>query len=70
MTVFVYVNTSKQVGDPDHIKVFANVNRRGKMVRGERPRRGSLRICGSGVSRIGRHAIMCRLLEPNGGRDL
>jgi hypothetical protein len=23
MTVFVYVNTSKQVGDPDHIKVFA-----------------------------------------------
>jgi hypothetical protein len=24
MTVFVYVNTSKQVGDPEHIKVFAN----------------------------------------------
>ena len=24
MTVFVYVNTSKQVGDPDHLKVFAN----------------------------------------------
>jgi hypothetical protein len=24
MSVFVYVNTSKQVGDPDHIKVFAN----------------------------------------------
>jgi hypothetical protein len=23
-TVFVYVNTSKQVGDVDHIKVFAN----------------------------------------------
>ena len=23
MTVFVYVNTSKQVGDPDHLKVFA-----------------------------------------------
>jgi hypothetical protein len=23
MSVFVYVNTSKQVGDPDHIKVFA-----------------------------------------------
>lgn len=22
MTVFVYVNTGKQVGDPDHIKVF------------------------------------------------
>ena len=24
MTVFVYVNPSKQVGDPEHIKVFAN----------------------------------------------
>jgi hypothetical protein len=26
MTVFVYVNTSKQVGDPEHIKVFATVD--------------------------------------------
>jgi hypothetical protein len=26
MTVLVYVNTSKQVGDADHIKVFANVD--------------------------------------------
>ena len=25
MTVFVYVNTAKQVGDVDHIKVFATV---------------------------------------------
>jgi hypothetical protein len=24
MTVFVYVNTRKQVGDRDHLKVFAN----------------------------------------------
>jgi hypothetical protein len=24
MTVFVYVNTSKQLGDADHLKVFAN----------------------------------------------
>jgi len=24
MTVFVYVNNSKQVGDVEHIKVFAN----------------------------------------------
>jgi hypothetical protein len=23
-TVFVYVKTSKRVGDPDHLKVFAN----------------------------------------------
>jgi hypothetical protein len=26
MTVFVYVNTSKQVGDADHLKVFANLD--------------------------------------------
>ena len=26
MTVFVYINTSKPVGDPDHLKVFANAN--------------------------------------------
>ena len=24
MTVWIYVNTSKQVGDAEHIKVFAN----------------------------------------------
>ncbi|SDK04265.1 hypothetical protein SAMN05216338_10825 [Bradyrhizobium sp. Rc2d] len=24
MTVFVYVNTGKQAGDKDHIRVFAN----------------------------------------------
>ena len=26
MTVFVYVDTSKQVGDEDYIKVFANAD--------------------------------------------
>jgi hypothetical protein len=26
MSVFIYVNTSKQVGDADHLKVFANVD--------------------------------------------
>ena len=25
MTVLIYVNTSKQVGDPEHLKVFANL---------------------------------------------
>ena len=24
MTILIYVNTSKQVGDVDHLKVFAN----------------------------------------------
>ncbi|WP_199805565.1 hypothetical protein [Bradyrhizobium lablabi] len=26
MTVFIYVNASKQVGDPEHIKVFGKVD--------------------------------------------
>ena len=26
MTVLIYVNTSKQVGEVDHLKVFANVD--------------------------------------------
>jgi hypothetical protein len=34
MTVLVYVNTSKQVGDKDHVKLFANVDA-AKVVRGE-----------------------------------
>ena len=25
-TVWIYVNASKQVGDPEHIKVFANTD--------------------------------------------
>jgi hypothetical protein len=25
-TVFIYVNTRKRFGDPDHLKVFANVD--------------------------------------------
>jgi hypothetical protein len=25
-TVFIYVNTSKRFGDPEHLKVFANVD--------------------------------------------
>jgi hypothetical protein len=26
MTVLIYVDTSKQVGDPEHLKVFANAD--------------------------------------------
>jgi hypothetical protein len=25
-TVLIYINTSKQIGDVDHLKVFANVD--------------------------------------------
>ena len=60
MTVFVYVNTSKQVSDADHIKVFG-VDA-AKVVRGQRRRRGGVRIRGSGVNRIGRCTIVCMVL--------
>jgi hypothetical protein len=45
MTVFVYVNTSKQVGDLDHIKVFATMpqgNGSSKMI--PRESRSSMRF--------------------------
>ena len=43
MTVFVYVNTSKQVGDVDHLKVFATT--KAAETRWENdPRRGRLRV--------------------------
>ncbi len=35
MTVLIYVNTSKQVGDPEHLKGVRERRRRGNMVRGE-----------------------------------
>jgi hypothetical protein len=30
MTVLIYVDTSKRVGDSDHLKVFANADAAGK----------------------------------------
>ena len=42
MTVLIYVDTSKQVGDPDHIKVFANADAAEAMVCGKRSRRRGL----------------------------
>lgn len=41
MTVFVYVNTARQVGDADHIKVFQDGGCREKWSR-RTPRRASL----------------------------
>ena len=39
MTVFVYINTGKQVGDAEHVKVFANQDAAENMVCRERSRR-------------------------------
>ena len=35
MTVLIYVNTSKQVRDPEHLKAFANADAAENVVRGE-----------------------------------
>jgi hypothetical protein len=43
-TVFIYVNTSKRVGDADHLKVFANVDAAEKWFEEKRSRRSSFRI--------------------------
>ena len=48
MTVWVYVNTSKQVGDKDHLKVFANEIAAEGMVFEHDPEGGFVRIPGFG----------------------
>jgi hypothetical protein len=53
MTVFVYVNTSKQVSDADHINVFANLYTGPE---------GGRSNTGSGANRIGRCTIVRMVL--------
>ena len=44
MTVLVYVNTSKQVGEPEHVKALRHQERRGNLVREKQSRRRCLRV--------------------------
>jgi hypothetical protein len=37
MTVFVYINTAKEVGDIDYVKVFANLEAAERWFEGKRP---------------------------------
>jgi hypothetical protein len=48
MTVLIYVDTSKQVGDPDHLKVFANTDAAETWFKQNDPEGR-----GSGMNRIG-----------------
>ena len=50
MTAFVYVNTTSQVGDRDHIKVFANQDAAEGGLQRTIPK-ALLRILGSGMNR-------------------
>jgi hypothetical protein len=38
MTVFVYVNTSEQVGEADHLKIFVNLDAAETWLAGNDPR--------------------------------
>jgi hypothetical protein len=50
MTVLINVDTSKQVGDKDHLKVFANQAAAENVVSGERSGRRRVRIRGFGIT--------------------
>jgi hypothetical protein len=60
MTVFIYVNTSRQVGDAEHLKVFANVDAAEKWF--EENDREGVAFEYEGVNRIGHRTIFCMLL--------
>jgi len=62
MTVFVYVNTSKQVGEPEHVKALRHQERRGNLVREKQSRRRCLRVLGLGINRIGRRTAYATLV--------
>jgi hypothetical protein len=47
MTVFVYVNTSKQVGDAEHIKVFTNQDAGEKWFEENDPEGVAAKPCGA-----------------------
>jgi hypothetical protein len=49
MTVFIYVDNRKHVGDKDHLKVFVNQDAAEGLVSSERPGRRRVRISGDGV---------------------
>jgi hypothetical protein len=52
MTVWIYVDTSKQVGDPDHLKVFGHADAANTWFKEHAPERRRIRI--SGYRRQGR----------------
>jgi hypothetical protein len=63
-TVLIYVNTSKEVGDLDHLKVF--VRRHGKMVRrtARKARRLSLRSSSETPPKVIRQGLRLAFLAP------
>jgi len=62
MTVLIYVNTSKQVGDPEDLKVFANATPRKHGSRKMTPK-ASLSSMRSWSDRIGRRTILANAAD-------
>ena len=54
MTVLIYVDTSKQVGDPDHLKVFANADAAETWFEENDPEGVALEYEISGMNHVGR----------------
>jgi hypothetical protein len=59
MTVLVYVNTSKQVGDPEHLKVVANADAQKNGLRKTIPRAWPLSMRFSPSARFARAGAAC-----------
>ena len=57
MTVLIYVDTSKQVGDPDHLKVFANATLRQLGLRKTIPK-ALPRVRGDRAASVNRRALL------------
>jgi hypothetical protein len=57
-TVLIYVNTSKEVGDVDHLKVFANEEAMEKWFEERTTRRASPFSTRCWSERIGQHTIL------------
>jgi len=66
MTVLIYIDTGKQVGDPDHLKVFANEDAAETWFQENEPTSGAqadLNSIGLEIA-IFAHAIIPRLVSP------
>ena len=49
MTVFIYIDTRKEIGDPEHIKVFANQDAAETWIEENDPERRCVRVRGAGM---------------------
>ena len=56
-SVWIYVDTNKEIGDKDQLKVFESADAAETWSRAKRSGRRCLRVRGSGMNRIGRRTV-------------